>query len=367
MSNKFGSNQVRHLFIANGTVAETSVAHLAKTATVGTIKANKTLEGELYVEYMGAKGILRSDLIKVDQILSTCVTPAVKMARPIAKKGIFLSPNVNSGSPVTGQDYVVTVEFKNFYSPGDDSTYVKTAAVHAYSGMTADEFAVYLAVQLKMNFSREPFDVLDIYLASYDGTDVTLGAKIDTLTTSTFADLYTIYGGNSANGIVLVEKVQEYEQGLISDDPVNFVLTGDQITYQGDNVKWSVVKDITVTRSGDAWSEAVSYGDNLVGNGRAVADLEWGSTAYRGDTQKDLGWPNRVKTYYLSNPETNYDMIDIHYYFVGDNDSSQRSEKTLSIAIPTSETDDTLDSKTTAVVGELNRIINTIDSSKALS
>ena len=366
---KIGSFQVRHMYVANGTV-DTTNKHLASTAKVGDIlvKSN-TKEGEIFLEYKGAKGVLRSGLIKVGNILSSSVTKAAQMARPITKKGIFLKSSVNSGSPVGGQDYVVSIEFNQFGAPGDDSKYYKHAAVHAYQGMTADEFAVTLAVQLKMNFSREAAQYVDVYLANYDGTDVTLGEKIEELTTSNFDALRTLYGGNNANGVVLVEKVQYYEQGVYTDLPVLFNLWGDEITVQGEALPWAEVVDTTIKRTGlatnDGWSEALVYNEdveagtatgvpNAVGNGRQVADMEWGATSARGDYQKDLGWPERVKTYYLVDENARYDIIDIHYYTTSNLESVQRSEKTITVAVP--------EGKSTALVNQIKAKATAINS-----
>jgi len=345
---KIGSFQVRHMYVANGTVDSTN-KHLAASAAKGDVLVKSTPDGEVYIEYKGATGVLRSDLIKVDNILTSSVAVASKMARPIKKKGVFLNSTVNSGNPVTGQDYGVSIEFRNFCAPGDDSTYYKHAAVHAFAGMTADRFAVTLATQLKMSFSRDAAHLVDIYLASYDGTDVTVGAKIEDLTTSDFDKLYELYGGNSANGVLLVEKVQYYEQGLYEDQPVNFDVWGDKIIYQGDEVTWATTIDTTITRTASGWSETLVYNEdveagtatapaNAVGNGRQVADMEWGATATRGDSIKDVGYPDRIKTFYLVDPNARYDLIDIHYYSTSSLDSVQRSEKTFTIAVPEGNT-----------------------------
>ena len=60
--------------------------------------------------------------------------------------------------------------------------------------------------------------------------------------------------------------------------------------------------------------------------------MEYFYAKERGDQYGNIGWPNVVKTTYAADPEVAYDVIDIHYSYVGPNESVQKSEKDLTIA-----------------------------------
>ena len=71
-----------------------------------------------------------------------------------------------------------------------------------------------------------------------------------------------------------------------------------------------------------------------VENGKIIADLEYFCMGERGDQYRNIGWPNVIKTKYLVDPEKKYNTIDIHYAYVGDGVSVQKSEKDITIVVP---------------------------------
>jgi hypothetical protein len=56
----------------------------------------------------------------------------------------------------------------------------------------------------------------------------------------------------------------------------------------------------------------------------------------RGDQYKNYGWPNVIPTKYMVDPtdKDGYDVINIHYSYVGSNESVQKSEKDIFIVVP---------------------------------
>jgi len=94
----------------------------------------------------------------------------------------------------------------------------------------------------------------------------------------------------------------------------------------------------------------------VIRNGKQIADLEYFLMGERGDMYRHLGWPNYVPTKYLVDPTAAYDVIDIHYAYVGANHSVQKSEKTLTIVCPTDEAAGTatLGTVATAVAGKVD-------------
>ena len=71
-----------------------------------------------------------------------------------------------------------------------------------------------------------------------------------------------------------------------------------------------------------------------IDNGHNIADLEYFCMGERGDQYRNIGWPNVIKTKYLVDPEKKYNTIDIHYAYVGDGVSVQKSEKDITIVVP---------------------------------
>ena len=51
----------------------------------------------------------------------------------------------------------------------------------------------------------------------------------------------------------------------------------------------------------------------------------------RGDMYRGIGFPNNTVTSYLVDPSKVYYTFDIHYAYVGDNESVQKSEKDITI------------------------------------
>ena len=59
-----------------------------------------------------------------------------------------------------------------------------------------------------------------------------------------------------------------------------------------------------------------------------------------------------------------YDMINIHYAYVGSNHAIQKSEKDITIIVPRASTDSTpanLGALTTSIKGYIDAIVNPID------
>lgn len=62
----------------------------------------------------------------------------------------------------------------------------------------------------------------------------------------------------------------------------------------------------------------------------------------RGDVYRNIGWPQVMNTKYLVDPSVPYDTIDIHYFYVGNNENPQKSEKDITIVVPNSDGKSTL-------------------------
>ena len=310
----FSTNQVRQLYVANAL----ETPHLSAINAVGSIsvRTNKD-KSHLYFEYMGAGGMTRSDLIDIKNIISVKTTLADDLATPLSSYKLTLDPTINEGNPVAGQDYILRIAFRNYIGLSEEDQYFKYGMVHTYVGMTASDFYKTLALSLVKNFSREEEGLLKFYLET-GGADADTVAGTPTEVTkdtkeSTLTGTYT--------GIVIEEAPQEWILGVMEQTPVNFTLQPDTITASGDDRIWGIVKQVASTSS--------------IPDGHKIADLEYFCMGERGDMYRMMGFPHVIRTKYLVDPEKEYDVIDLHYSYVGSNESIQKSEKDITIVVPT--------------------------------
>lgn len=307
----FSTNQFRHLYVATA-FKEAANATAQVVTDKGDITLKTTKNGDLYFQYKGPGGILRSDLIDPKTIMYAKATNADDMARKVKAVIVTLNSDVNGGQPVVGQDYILKIAFRQFVGMSDEDVYLKYGMVHAYKDMTAEKFYATLAVSLAKNFSRELTKLVKISLitgADADPIEVLPTMKVDSLN-----DAYT--------GIVIEEYPQydEWVRGTRALTPVYFEVTGDNIILDGDEVAWATVED------------DVDEGRETIPNGYVIADMEYFYHGERGDIYRGISWPNVIPTkYMIEDPSKGYHTLDIHYAYIGSNEAVQKSEKDITI------------------------------------
>lgn len=319
----FSVNQVRQLYVATAF----KTPHVLASDAAGSIAVkNDTAKSHLYFEYKGADNLMRSDLIDTKNILYAKATDATAMAHDLKSVTIALDSNVNGGAPVTGQDYILRIAFKQYVGMSDEDQYFKYGMVHAYAGMDASEFYKVLAVSLAKNFSREVVPLIKIEIKTASATtEVTPTTKVADLT-----DTYT--------GVVITEVEQPWRLGVMAQTPVYFTVQSVPVTVNGDERYWATLTEST---------------SGSIGNGKTIADLEYFCMGERGDMYRQVGWPHNIPTTYLVDPAKAYCVFDIHYAYVGSNESVQKSEKTITIVC--------------ADKAELNKVIAAFNTATGLS
>ena len=301
----FSTNQVRQLYVAKAL----KTPHVLAGDAAGSIAVqNDTAKNHLYFEYKGADNLMRSDLIDIKNILYAKATDADDIAHELKAVTVTLDSEVNAGAPVAGQDYILRIVFKQYVGMSDEDQYFKYGMVHAYAGMTASEFYKVLAISLAKNFSREVVPLIKI--------EVTTGsAETEVTPTTKVADLTGTY-----TGIVITEVEQPWRLGIMEQTPVYFTVQPTTITVNGDERIWGTVE--------------VTDSTSTIANGKKIADLEYFCMGERGDIYRGVGFPNNIPTTYLVDPTVKYNVIDIHYAYVGSNESVQKSEKTITLVVP---------------------------------
>lgn len=298
----FSVNQVRQLYVANAVKESYS-----QLKTPGDILVNTKDNGDVFLQYVGALGdIMRSDLIT--NISYIKATHASDIAYKLKGATLTLDSKVNSGNPVTGQDYLLRIAFSEYIGISEADQYFKYGMVHAYSGLTASDFYKEMAMSLAANISKDITPLVDIYLViGSNEVPVTKDTKESDLT-------------GTATAIKLYEAVQPWNLGTMPQGVIHFEVQPTTVLVDGDNRIWGSVTKFESNKT--------------LPEGQLIADLEYFCMGERGDQYRNIGWPHVIPTKYMVDPSKEYDVINIHYYFQGDGISVQKSEKDIQIVCP---------------------------------
>lgn len=306
----FTENQVRQFYVVNEAVTGTNDVTNASAAGATKLKESADKK-EFYFLHKGATedGLQRTDLIKKCNIMDIRATAADDLKHKMRKVEVTLDSNVNGGTPVVGEDYVLNVVIKNYIANGDDSIKVKFGAAKATS---TDASALYknLALSLAKNFANEPVKMVKVTLkGDADNTEITNKTKI--------ADLAEI----TATGIVLEEVEQPWRRGVAKVEYVDFDANPSTVYTSGMDLVWGTVTDVTTSNT------------NFLPNSKKVADMEWFFHKERGDQYGLTAYPDNIDTVYMVDPTNaaGYSFIDIHFYFEGNSHNVGHSEKTLTL------------------------------------
>lgn len=316
----FSTNQARHLYVATALKSPNVIASDAAGSIA--VKADNA-KNHMYFEYMGQGGLTRSDLIDIKSIMYAKATEAGKMARDLKTVVVSLA-----NAPVEGQDYILKIVFRQFASISDEDIYTKFGMVHAVNGMTASDFYKELALSLVKNFSREEVELVKFALVNESGEVTELNSL------SKAADLKDTY-----KSLMIYEVEQDWVLGTKPQRAVYFDVLPGTITMGASEVIWG--------------SAEAAEAKGTVKNGKLIADLEYFCMGERGDQYRGIGWPNIIPTKYMVDASKEYHILDIHYAYVGSNESVQKSEKDITIVC--------------ADKAELNKIVEAVNSAAGLS
>lgn len=316
----FSTNQARHLYVATALKSPNVIASDAAGSIA--VKVDNA-KNHMYFEYMGQGGLTRSDLIDIKSIMYAKATEAGKMARDLKTVVVSLA-----NAPVEGQDYILKIVFRQFASISDEDIYTKFGMVHAVNGMTASDFYKELALSLVKNFSREEVELVKFALVNESGEVTELNSL------SKVADLKDTY-----KSLMIYEVEQDWVLGTKPQRAVYFDVLPGTITMGASEVIWG--------------SAEAAEAKGTVKNGKLIADLEYFCMGERGDQYRGIGWPNIIPTKYMVDASKEYHVLDIHYAYVGSNESVQKSEKDITIVC--------------ADKAELNKIVEAVNSAAGLS
>lgn len=368
--NIFTVNQATQVYVMktdSTVVTLASGTDVTKDNSLGTIGVGATPDGKsLYFKHLGAGGITRSDLIDIDKIASITGTSAKAMAKELKTAKITLNAEAldEENKLIAGQDYILGINFTHVIGLSADNKYFKYGMVHGIANMTASAFYLKMAKSIAVNMSREAVQLVKVYVtygtgASAGKTEITKNSNI--ADTTTFNKTYT--------GLLIAEVEQDWILGIKQRKPVMFTLSPDAINNGVDDVIWGdviysngtkVTGGVTPEKSIDTTNAPESEG-TLV-NSKDIADMEYFYMGARADEYRMVNFPDYVPTTYLADPSNQYgyDVIGIHYSYVGDNHAVQKSEKDINILVPrtTADTSGTLGTLAASLLTAINGKVN---------
>lgn len=302
----FSINQVRQLYVAK--VIKDDIAALATAGDI--VPKADTAKTTLYFQSMSPAGIVASDKIDIKNVISAKATASKDLAHKLVRYSVTLDADV-SATPVAGQNYILRLAFRQYIGLSEEDQYFKYGEVIARSGMTASDFYKKMAISLAKNLENktESTPLVNIYLnsAAAKGTDVPVTA------TTKESDL----NKNDYDKIIIEEAEQPWVLGMMPQAFIPFTPQFLTITVDGEDRLWGVATVVTPEKT--------------VPDGHLIADLEYFCMGARGDIYRGMGYPNIIKTTYLVDPSAVYDVLDIHYFYTGSNESVQKSEKTITL------------------------------------
>ena len=333
----FSTNQVRQLYVVKSNeTAEDVRALVTANPYPNPANAGKTAVVKIYdydnpaahtsglcdayeLLYVNVDGeIMHSDIIKRDNIRSIRLTPAAKLRTKLQTWTIKLGAdgvgqNANTitdpqGNAFAANDkdvYYFDFSFPGFQNATDEEIETKTVAFQWKTGDWADAAveAIKLAFKKRNNLDNKLVNVV----------------KVD----ATTIEVWAPEGGPWINGLhdnkpnrieISVPEVEMFSIPGLSSLPLE--------------------NNSRVVPCGCAVDTTAST-THVVGNAKMTADLEYFCMGERGDQYRMKGWPNYVPTRYMIgqnvDPQTEFDYLDIHYYFQGEGVRSDKSEKVLTL------------------------------------
>lgn len=299
-------NQFRNLYVMKTYKASESALEAVGDTT---LKVD-TAKNSMYLVYKDTEDNLTSDIIDLKNLLYVKSTKAADMARKLNSQSVTLNED-----PISGQDYVLNVEVRNFVALGDDSTHIKFGAVHAVKGMTKSDFYKAMALNLAKNFSREVSPILNVSLNKYNSTGTT-NTKVAVLVNGKMQNLAALTSTETYTSIIIDEVEQPWRRGVAQVEPVNFNTTCGTVLVDGNDVIWGTVEK----EEGDP-----------INNGKQIADMEWFYHGTRGDIYREATYPDNFDFKPLVDETKAYSTLDIHFAYVGPGVEVAKSERTITV------------------------------------
>lgn len=322
--NLFTVNQVNQVYVVDGLW----LAPLTKNSGdglvyVGTAKGVDNCNKAIYIQHKGPGGVTRSDLIDLDKILYATITKASEMAKKLKEYRLKLSADAmdadDNTKVIKGQDFILRIKLDHYIgiSP-EDSEYWKYGMVHTGPNMNVTKFWTEMAKSILRNMTREAVKLVSLY-------PITTSGSTDSVDNTKELDLTNVEANMAnATGLAIREVEPDWVLGLKQQKIMHIEVTPVAFEYDGTTLYWAD------GQSYDTKLEAVDSGVTIP-NGKLTADYEYFFHGERGDQYRMVGWPDYIPTKYMVDPSKEYDYLQIHFYYRGDNEAVQKSEKDITL------------------------------------
>ena len=311
----FSVNQNRQLYVVKEVHDAGLVASSSGHLTPGGIHFNHDTAGHIFAQYVNAKGeAIRTDIINPNKVNYIRRTAAADMIPKVRKYTIGVNADIQTDSKVpAGKHYILRLDFTKLVGISDEESGMVFGDYYTTTTTDAAALLKHLALSLAKNIGA---DKTQTKLAK-----IMLGTTVITAATK-FSDIESVTGD-----LTVTEMAQDWARGKRQFAILPFTVSGNKITIDGVDVAWLATENGEVPFTSEA---------ALTTNGKLVADLEWFCAGEKGDQYRGINWPNNIDTEYMVDPETNYDMLDISYFYSGDNEDIQHSSKVMTFVGPTS-------------------------------
>lgn len=234
----------------------------------------------IYFKYTANGQTVVSDKIQTNNITYLKHTKAEAMAKKLNKHTITIK------EAIKGVAYTIRLTFKNYIGFGDNNMTFK------YGDAVGTGSAETLAADIKASLEANLKDMNNLATVAVSGSTITI-----------------------------TEVAQDWARGKMAKAVIPFEVDILPVVVEGvESTEWA-----TKTKTADG---------GVIKNGYDIADLEYFCMGARGDIYRGMGYPHNIETKYLVDETAEYDILDIHYYYDGANESVQKSEKDITLAFP---------------------------------
>lgn len=286
------TNQVTQFFVVENTAVLKEIKDPSGAVVTG---YQVVVDNKDTTDVIPAKHVLG-----VNKVLATANSE--KMFRKALK--VKLSSKINEGNPVAGQDYIISLKFRGHI--GEEDTIEKVAIAHATASDTAATLLQKLAESFIDNASVEESPLYEVMTTA----GVALSDDVSTIT---------------EEGFVIVEAKPYWRLGTFQETLAKIDVSTRPIILSGEEEdKWLNSYKFVADKEG-TYSTAIM-------NTHKVADMEYFYKGERGITAfKNAPYDSQIPVELKvdANHAAGYDILTIHYAYVGANASNQKSEKDI--------------------------------------
>ena len=279
----FNTDQARHFYVADNVNCFTKIGN-----------------GELVKVDPGVNfSKVASDIIDPKKVEYINITTAVnKLVRPRKTATISLNEDIlDNGKVPAGYHFILKIIFRQYVSQSDEDRLTKIADVYTAKALTPAEFMTALKNSIDLNLHSEE--------SASETTLLLRTVSNDTLT--------------------LTETYMPWKLGKMSVGTLPFDVFAETVEIDSIDTNWAEIETSVANKDSS---------DTLAG-AEKLADLEWFCLGERGDIYRGIGWPNNFETNYQIDPSgtTAYSIVDITYFYSGNNEDIQHSRKTITVAL----------------------------------